>query len=214
MDHVDLYYLHRVDPEVPIEDSVGAMAELVEAGKVRAIGLSEAGPDTIRRGHAVHPIAALQTEYSLFTRDPERDLFPVTEELGITYVAYSPLSRGLLTGRIRAEDDVPAGDWRREVPRFQEPNLTANLSRLAPLERMAAERGVSVASIALAWILRRQPTAIPLVGMGRPEHVDRNLEALDVDLTDDDMAVIDEAFPVGATAGDRYPTRMMGALGI
>ncbi len=214
LDHVDLYYLHRVDPEVPIEESVGAMAEMVSAGKVRAIGLSEAGPDTIRRAHAVHPIAALQTEYSLFTREPERDLFPVTRELGIAYVAYSPLSRGLLTGRIRREDDVPADDWRREVPRFQEPNLSANLARLAPLEELAARHGVSLASIALAWILRAQPTAIPLVGMGRPENVDRNLEALTVELTDEDMAAIDAALPVGAIAGDRYPTRMMHALGI
>lgn len=213
LDHVDLYYLHRVDAQVPIEDSVGAMAELVHAGKVRAIGLSEAGPDTLRRAHAVHPIAALQTEYSLLQREPERDLFPVTRSLGITFVAYAPLHRGLLTGKIRTAADLPAGDWRASVPRFQGANLAANVARLEPLEEMAARKGVAVASVAPAWILRQGSDLIPLVGMGRPENVDRNLEATRVHLDDADLAALDVAFPVGCAAGNRYPDQAMAALG-
>jgi aryl-alcohol dehydrogenase-like predicted oxidoreductase len=213
LDHVDLYYLHRVDAEVPIEDSVGAMAEMVRAGKVRAIGLSEAGAGTIRRAHAVHPIAALQTEYSLLQREPERDLFPVTRALGITFVAYSPLHRGLLTGSIRSAADLPPGDWRGLVPRFQGENLAANVARLKPLEEMAQKKGVAVASVALAWILRQGADLVPLVGMGRPENVDRNLEALRVTLDEADLAALDAAFPIGCAAGDRYPAGAMGALG-
>ena len=212
LDHVDLYYLHRVDAEVPIEDSVGAMAEMVRAGKVRAIGLSEAGPGTIRRAHAIHPIAALQTEYSLLQREPERDLFPVTRSLGITFVAYSPLHRGLLTGKIRTAADLPPGDWRGSVPRFQGENLAANVARLKSLEEMAARKGVAVASVALAWILRQGRDLVPLVGMGRPENVDRNLEALDV-LVDAEDCALDDAFPIGSAAGLRYPESMTGSLG-
>lgn len=213
LDHVDLYYLHRVDAEVPIEDSVGAMADMVRAGKVRAIGLSEAGPGTIRRAHATHPIAALQTEYSLLQRDPERDLFPVTRALGITFVAYSPLHRGLLTGRIRTAADLPAGDWRGQVPRFQGENLAANVARLAPLEAMAARKGVSPSSIALAWILHQGADLVPLVGIGRPENVDRNLEATRVSLDAAELDALDAAFPVGCAAGDRYPPAAMASLG-
>jgi len=213
LDHVDLYYLHRVDAEVPIEDSVGAMAEMVRAGKVRAIGLSEAGPGTIRRAHATHPIAALQTEYSLLQRDPERDLFPVTRALGITFVAYSPLHRGLLTGRIRTAADLPAGDWRGQVPRFQGENLAANVARLAPLEAMAARKGVSPSSLALAWILHQGADLVPLVGIGRPENVDRNLEATRVSLDAAELDALDAAFPVGCAAGDRYPPAAMASLG-
>lgn len=213
LDHVDLYYLHRVDAEVPIEDSVGAMADLVRAGKVRAIGLSEAGPATIRRAHAVHPIAALQTEYSLLQREPERDLFALTRALGICFVAYSPLHRGLLTGRIRTPADLPVGDWRAQVPRFQGENLAANVARLAPLEAMAARKGVSPSSVALAWILHQGPDLVPLVGIGRPENVARNLEATRVSLDAADLATLDAAFPVGCAAGHRYPEGMMGALG-
>ncbi len=212
LDHIDLYYLHRVDAEVPIEESVGAMAEMVKAGKVRAIGLSEAGPGTIRRAHAVHPIAALQTEYSLLQRDPENDLFPVTRSLGITFVAYSPLHRGLLTGTIRTPADLKAGDWRSQVPRFQGENLAANVARLAPLEAMAAKKGVAISSIALAWILRKGDDLVPLVGMGRPENVDRNLEALRVSLDAADVAALDAAFPIGCAAGLRYPESMTGGL--
>ena len=212
LNHIDLYYLHRVDADVPIEESVGAMAEMVKAGKVRAIGLSEAGPDTIRRAHAVHPIAALQTEYSLLQRDPERDLFPVTRALGITFVAYSPLHRGLLTGSIRTAADLAANDWRAQVPRFQGANLAANVARLGPLEAIAKKKGASMSSVALAWILRKGDDLIPLVGMGRPENVDRNLETFRVSLDAADMAALDEAFPIGCAAGLRYPESMMASL--
>lgn len=213
LDHIDLYYLHRVDAEVPIEDTMGAMADFVRAGKVRAVGLSEAGPGTIRRAHAVHPVAALQTEYSLFERDPERSLFAVTRELGITFVAYSPLCRGLLSGRIRTPADLEAGDWRASVPRFQGENLTANVARLATLEALAAEKGVAMASVALAWLLHQGDDVVPLVGMGRPENVDRNLEATRVHLDAADLARLDAAFPVGCAAGDRYPPAAMASLG-
>ena len=213
LDHVDLYYLHRVDAEVPIEESVGAMADMVRAGKVRQIGLSEAGPGTIRRAHAVHPIAALQTEYSLLQRDPERELFPLTRSLGITFVAYSPLHRGLLTGKIRKEADLPKDDWRSSVPRFQGENLAANVGRLKPLEEMAARKGVAVAAVALAWILHQGKDLVPLVGMGRPENVDRNLEALRVSLDEADLAELDAAFPIGCAAGNRYPDQAMAAVG-
>jgi len=213
LEHVDLYYLHRVDAEVPIEDSVGAMAEMVRAGKIRSIGLSEAGPGTIRRAHAVHPIAALQTEYSLLQRDPERDLFPLTRSLGITFVAYSPLHRGLLTGKIRKATDLPTGDWRGSVPRFQGENLAANVARLKPLEEMAAKMGVAVASVALAWILHQGKDLVPLVGMGRAENVDRNLEAMRVSLGEADLAVLDAAFPIGCATGNRYPDQAMVSVG-
>ena len=209
LDHIDLYYLHRVDAEVPIEESVGAMAEMVKAGKIRAIGLSEAGPATIRRAHATHPIAALQTEYSLLQRDPERDLFPVTR----AFVAYSPLHRGLLTGKIRTPADLAAGDWRGNVPRFQGDNLAANVARLKPLEELAAKKGVATASVALAWILRKGDDLVPLVGMGRPENVDRNLEAVRVPLDEADVAALDAAFPIGCAAGLRYPEGMTASLG-
>lgn len=213
LDHIDLYYLHRVDPEVPIEDTMGAMADFVRAGKVRAVGLSEAGPGTIRRAHRVHPVAALQTEYSLLEREPERSLFAVTRELGITFVAYSPLCRGLLTGRIRTPADLDPGDWRATVPRFQGENLAANVARLAALESIAAEKGVAMASVALAWLLHQGGDVVPLVGMGRPENVDRNLEATRVRLDDRDLARLDAAFPVGCAAGARYPEAAMAALG-
>jgi aryl-alcohol dehydrogenase-like predicted oxidoreductase len=213
LDHIDLYYLHRVDAEVPIEDSVGAMADMVRAGKIRAIGLSEAGPNTIRRAAKVHPIAALQTEYSLLQRDPERDLFAITRELGITFVAYSPLHRGLLTGTIRTAADLPAGDWRAQVPRFQGENLAANVARLRALDEIAAKKGVAVASVALAWMLRQGDDIVPLVGMGRPSNVDRNLEALRVQLDDTDLAALDAAFPIGCAAGDRYPEAGMASVG-
>ncbi|MBL8921728.1 MAG: aldo/keto reductase [Myxococcaceae bacterium] len=213
LDYVDLYYLHRVDAEVAIEDSVGAMAEMVRAGKVRAIGLSEAGPETIRRAHATHPIAALQTEYSLLQREPEFELFPLTRSLGITFVAYSPLHRGLLTGRIRTPADIPDGDWRGKVPRFQGANLAANVARLAPLEAMATKKGVSMSSVALAWILRKSENVVPLVGMGRPENVDRNLEAMRVRLDEAEVTALDAAFPVGCAAGLRYPEEAMASLG-
>jgi aryl-alcohol dehydrogenase-like predicted oxidoreductase len=212
VDHVDLYILHRVDADVPIEESVGAMADLVAEGKVRAIGLSEAAPDTIRRAHAVHPIAALQTEYSLLRREPELELLPTLRELRVALVAYSPLARGLLTGHIRATDDLSLRDWRRQVPRFQGGHLQRNLALLAPFEDMAIARGITMATLALAWVLAQGEDVIPLVGMGRPEHVDRNLDALDVDLDEADLAAIDAAVPIGAAAGDRYPPEHLASL--
>jgi aryl-alcohol dehydrogenase-like predicted oxidoreductase len=212
LDYVDLYYLHRVDQGVPIEESAGAMADLIAAGKVRAYGLSEAAADNIRTAHAVHPVAALQTEYSLLERDPEVDLLPVTRELGIAFVAYSPLSRGLLTGTIRREDDLDVSDWRRDVPRFQGDNLAHNVALLAPLEQLAASMDTTPAAVAIAWLLGRGDDVIPLVGMGRPSSVDRALEAMDVRLTPDDLAALDTAFPIGAAAGTRYPEEMMSRV--
>ncbi len=213
MDHVDLYYLHRVDAEVPIEESVGAMADLVQAGKVRAIGLSEAGPDTIRRAQAVHPIAALQTEYSLLWREPERQLLPLVRELGITFVAYSPLARGLLTGRVRTSGDLDPSDWRRRVPRMQGENLDRNLELIGPLDDLARQKGATLAALAVAWVLAQGDDVIPLIGMARVSSVERNLPALDVELTGEDLARIDEVLPPGAAAGDRYPPEFMAGLG-
>jgi aryl-alcohol dehydrogenase-like predicted oxidoreductase len=212
VDAVDLYYLHLVDAQVPIEESVGAMAELVAAGKVRTVGLSEAAPETIRRAHAVHPIAALQTELSLLHREPERETLPVLRELGIAFVAYSPLCRGLLAGRIRGAGDLGEDDWRRQVPRFQDENLERNVALLGPLEEIARARGVSPATIAIAWVLGLGDEVVPLVGTGRAEHVERNLEALEVRLDADELARLDEAFPIDAAAGDRYPPDYMASL--
>lgn len=214
VDHVDVYYLHRVDAEVPIEESVGAMAGLVERGLVRHVGLSEAGPETIRRAHAVHPIAALQSEYSLLQRDPERDVIPVLRELGIAYVAYSPLSRGLLAGRIRTPDDLDPDDWRRQVPRFQGENLARNLEVVNGLAAIAAEKGVALSTLALAWVLARGDDMIPLVGTSRADHVADNLAALEVELSDADLAAIDAVAPPGSASGNRYPDSYMPRLGL
>jgi aryl-alcohol dehydrogenase-like predicted oxidoreductase len=213
IDHVDLYYLHRVDAQVPIEESVGAMAGLVAAGKVRHVGLSEPGAQTLRRAHAVHPVAAVQSEYSLLHREPEAEVLPLARELGIAYVAYSPLSRGLLTGRIRRPDDLSPGDWRRQVPRFQAENLPRNVEVVERLEAIASARGVGLPALALAWVLAQGDEVIPLIGTSRADHVERSLEALAVDLSPDDLAAIDAAAPVGAAAGDRYPSSMMASLG-
>ena len=214
VDHVDVYYLHRVDAEVPIEESVGAMAELVAAGKTRHVGLSEAGAQTLRRAHAVHPIAALQSEYSLLQREPEAEILPVARELGVAYVAYSPLSRGLLTGRIRRPDDLSPDDWRRQVPRFQDGNLERNLEVVGRLEPIAAGVGVTLPTLALAWLLAQGADVIPLVGSSRADHVERNLEALGVELSPGDLAAIDAAAPAGAASGDRYPSSYMPRLGL
>jgi len=212
VERIDLLSLHRVDAGVPIEESAGAMADLIAAGKIASYGLSEAAPETIRRAHAVHPVAALQTEYSLLQREPERELLPVTRELGIAFVAYSPLARGLLTGRIRSEEDLAADDWRRQVPRFQGANLRHNVALLAPVEEVARRRGVGLGTLALAWMLARHDHVIPLVGMSRPENVDRNAEALSLDLSEDEVAAIDAAVPADAPAGERYPPAYMGSL--
>ena len=204
-DVIDLYYLHRVDPKVPIEDTVGAMAELVGAGKVRHIGLSEASAPTLRRAQAVHPLAALQTEYSLWTRDVEREILPACRELGIGFVAYSPLGRGFLTGAITSRDDLPEGDWRRSHPRFQEGNLERNLRIAQRIGELAAARGVTSAQLALAWVMSRGKTVVPIPGTRRVAHLEDNVAALDFALTGDELTALEEVAPVGVAAGDRYP---------
>ena len=213
LDHIDLYYQHRVDPLVPIEDTVGAMAELVEAGKVRYLGLSEAGPATIRRAHAVHPITAVQSEYSLWTRDPEPEVLPVLRELGIGLVAYSPLGRGFLTGAIRSRDDLAEDDWRRQNPRFSEENFAANLHLVDKVREIAGRRGVTPAQLALAWVLGAGPDVVPIPGTTNPRRLEENLAALSIGLTDDERAELDVIAPPGVAVGDRYPSAMMSSLG-
>ena len=204
IDTIDLYYQHRVDRSTPIEDTVGAMAELVRAGKVRCIGLSEASPATIRRAHAVHPITALQTEYSLWSREPEQELFPLVRELGIGFVSYSPLGRGFLTGRFRSFDDLPADDSRRLMPRFQGENFKRNLDLVARVGKMAQDKRCTPAQLALAWVLARGDDIVPIPGTKQRTLLDENIGALDVRLTAQDMARIDAVFAVGAATGDRY----------
>ena len=214
VDHIDLYYQHRVDPRVPIEETVGAMADLVRQGKVRYLGLSEAGPETIRRAHAVHPIAALQSEYSLWTRDPEGEVLGTCRALGIGFVAYSPLGRGFLTGRIRRPEDLAPGDVRRTHPRFAEENLARNLALADRVRELAAQKGCTPAQLALAWLLHQGPDVVPLFGTRGRTHLDENLGALDVSLTPEELRAIGEAFPPGAAAGDRYPPAGMRAVGL
>jgi aryl-alcohol dehydrogenase-like predicted oxidoreductase len=203
-DVIDLYYLHRVDPDVPIEDTVGAMAELVESGKVRFLGLSEAAPQTIRRAHAVAPIAALQTEFSLLSREPERELFPLSSELGISFVAYAPLARGLLTGRYITPDSLPQDDYRRGTPRFRDGNLSHNMCLLTTLRRVASRRGATTAQIAMAWARQRLPNGITVVGTTRTAHLMENLSAFQLVLVTDEVAELDDAFPIGVARGERY----------
>src|SRR3954449_10794774 len=206
VDHIDLYYQHRVDRTVPIEDTVGAMAGLVEAGKVRHLGMSEAAPETLRRGHATHPIAALQTEYSLWTRDPEdNDVLATCRELGIGFVAYSPLGRGFLTGEIRSIDDLEEGDFRRHGPRFQGENFQRNLDLVDKVREIASEKGCTPGQLALAWLLARRDDIVPIPGTKRVRYLEENLGAVDVQLNADDLRRIDEVAPAGAPAGDRYP---------
>jgi aryl-alcohol dehydrogenase-like predicted oxidoreductase len=205
VDHVDLYYQHRVDPGTPIEDTVGAMAELVREGKVRYLGLSEAAPDTIRRAHAVHPISALQTEYSLWSRDPEDEVLPTVRELGIGFVAYSPLGRGFLSGRFQSPDDLEEGDFRRRNPRFQGENFQRNLELVERVREIAEERNATPAKLALDWVLAQGEDIVPIPGTKRRERLEENVAALDVELTSADLERIEAAFPKGATAGDRYP---------
>ena len=205
VDVIDLYYQHRVDRSVPIEETVGAMAELVRAGKVRFLGLSEARPETIRRAHAVHPISALQTEFSLWSRDVEARILPTVRELGIGFVAYSPLGRGFLAGRFRTEEDVRgARDYRSRHPRFQGDNFRSNRGILERLEGIAAAKGVTPAQLALAWVLRQGPDVVPIPGTKRVGYLEENVAAVDVELTADDLRRLDSAAPVGLTAGDRY----------
>lgn len=205
VDHVDLYYQHRVDPDTPIEETVGAMAELVQAGKVRYLGLSEARPETIRRAHAVHPISALQTEYSLWSRDPEAEILPTLRELGIGFVPYSPLGRGFLTGAIRSPDDLEAGDFRRHNPRFAGAALEQNLALVARVREIAEEKGVTAGQLALAWVLAQGDDVVPIPGTKRRRYLEENVAATAIELSADDLARIDAAAPVGAAAGDRYP---------
>ena len=205
VDHIDLYYQHRVDTDTPIEETVGAMKELVEAGKVRHLGLSEAAPATIRRAHAVHPITALQTEYSLWTRDPEDQVLPTVRELGIGFVAYSPLGRGFLSGQFRTVDDIPEDDSRRNWPRFQGDNFQRNLELVAQVEEIAEEKDVTPSQLALAWVLARGDDIVPIPGTKRVRYLEQNAGALEVELSDDDLERLEEAFPQGVAAGDRYP---------
>jgi aryl-alcohol dehydrogenase-like predicted oxidoreductase len=210
VDHIDLYYQHRVDPSVPIEETVGAMAELASAGKILHLGLSEASPETIRRAHAVHPITALQTEYSLWTRDLEERILPTIRELGIGLVAYSPLGRGFLTGTINSVETLDQHDFRRIAPRFQQ--LEANRGFVDALAELAADRHATPAQIALAWVLAQGPDIVPIPGTTKPQRVEENVAAAELVLTAEELARLDAAAPVGTAVGDRYPESMMGAL--
>jgi aryl-alcohol dehydrogenase-like predicted oxidoreductase len=205
VDHIDLYYQHRSDGNVPIEETVGAMAELVAEGKVRFLGLSEASAETLRRATAVHPIAALQSEWSLWSRDIEGDVVDTARELGIGIVAYSPLGRGFLTGQIIAPDDFPEGDFRGGLPRFQGENFAHNLELVDKVRSMAADKGCTPGQLALAWVLAQGDDVVPIPGTKRRTYLEENIAALDVQLTDADVQAIDAVFPVGAGAGDRYP---------
>jgi aryl-alcohol dehydrogenase-like predicted oxidoreductase len=204
VDQIDLYYQHRVDKTVPIEETVGAMAALVEEGKVRYLGLSEASPETIRRAGEVHPISALQTEYSLWSRDPEDEILPTVRELGIGFVAYSPLGRGFLSGRWRSPDDLPADDFRRNHPRFQGENFQRNLELVERVNEIAQEKGVKPGQLALAWVLAQGKDIVPIPGTKRREYLEENVAATEIELTPEDLARLDEAAPRGVTSGDRY----------
>jgi aryl-alcohol dehydrogenase-like predicted oxidoreductase len=212
LDVFDLYYQHRVDPDVPIEETVGAMAELVKEGKVKYLGLSEAAPATIRRAHAVHPISALQTEYSLFSRDPEDELLPTVRELGIGFVPYSPLGRGFLTGQFKTPEDVPADDYRRNAPRFQGEAFARNLALVTEIEAIAADKRCTPAQLALAWVLAQGDDIVPIPGTKRRTYLEDNLGALDVVLTEEDLQRIDTVLPPGAAMGTRYAAPQMAAV--
>jgi aryl-alcohol dehydrogenase-like predicted oxidoreductase len=212
VDHIDLYYLHRVDPQTPIEETVGAMAELVKQGKVKSIGLSEASPATIRRALRVHPVAAIQTEYSLFSREPEDELLPLLRAEGIALVAYSPLGRGFLGGRFRKPDDLGADDWRRGNPRFQGENFNRNLQLADHVVSLAADKGCTPAQLALAWLLSRYDNVIPIPGTSSVKRLEENVAAMDVVLTPAELAQIEKIAPPGVAAGDRYPGVMQRLL--
>ena len=214
VDTIDLYYQHRVDRSVPIEETVGAMAALVRDGKVRYLGLSEASPATVRRAHQVHPISALQTEYSLWSRDPEADILPTCRELGIGFVAYSPLGRGFLTGRFRRVEDLPADDWRRNNPRFQGENFQRNLDLVRSIEEMARAKSCTPAQLALAWLLSRGKDIVPIPGTKQRARLEENARALDVRLTPEELKRIDAVAPIGAAAGDRYAGAGMKAVNV
>ena len=211
---IDLYYQHRVDPGVPIEETVGAMARLKEEGKIRFLGLSEAGAQTIRTAHAVHPITAIQTELSLWSRDAETDILPTVRELGIGFVAYSPLGRGFLTGQIKSPSDLAEDDWRRTVPRFSAENFGKNLELVGEVERLAADESCTAAQLALAWVLARSDDIVPIPGTKRVRYLDDNIGALDVRLSDDDLARLDAILPPGAAAGERNTEAAMATVNL
>ena len=212
VDHIDLYYQHRVDPDVPVEETWGAMKELVEAGKVRYLGISEAAPQTIRRAHAVHPVTALQSEYSLWSRDPEDALLPTLRELGIGFVPYSPLGRGFLTGQIQSPDDFADDDFRRTSPRFQGENFDRNLELVGRVRTLAEEKGVTPGQLALAWLLAQGDDIVPIPGTKRRAYLEENVGAADLELTDEDLRRIDEVAPAGVAAGERYDAVNMQAV--
>jgi len=212
VDTIDLYYQHRVDPQTPIEETVGAMAELVKQGKVRYLGLSEASPQTLRRAVRVHPIAALQTEYSLWTRDPEAEILATCRELGIGFVAYSPLGRGFLTGQFKRFEDLPADDYRRSSPRFQGENFQKNLDLVHRVDEIAREKGCQPSQLALAWVLAQGNDIVPIPGTKRRKYLEENVGALNVKLSQEDLRRIDEVFPPEAAAGARYPEHMMALV--
>ncbi len=209
VDHIDLYYQHRVDPDVPIEDTVGAMAQLVDAGKVRCVGLSEAGAQTIRRANEVHPIAALQTEYSLWSRDPEDEILATTRELGVGFVAYSPLGRGFLSGRYRKLEDLAEDDWRRMMPRFQGDNFAKNLELVDRVKEIAEQKSVSAAQLALAWVSAQGEDVVSIPGTTKIENLEQNVAAAEITLSGEELARIDEVAPKGAAVGLRYPEQSM-----
>ena len=204
LDYIDLYYQHRVDPNVPIEETVGAMAELVQAGKIRYLGLSEAEPDIIRRAQAVHPISALQTEYSLWSREPEKEILATTHELGISFVSYSPLGRGFLTGQIRRFEDLAEDDWRRTNPRFQRENLKRNLVLVERINGIAKDKNITLAQIALAWVLAQGEDIVTIPGTKHRTYLEQNLGALDVTLSEEDLEFINDALPMNSASGTRY----------
>ncbi|MDD2853698.1 MAG: aldo/keto reductase [Desulfuromonadaceae bacterium] len=212
VDHIDLYYQHRVDPEVPIEETVGAMADLVAAGKVCYIGLSEASTQTIRRAHAIHRISALQSEYSLWSRDPEDEVLPTLRELGIGFVAYSPLGRGFLTGQIKSPDDFSADDYRRNSPRFQGDNFTKNLELVEQITAIAERKGITPGQLALAWVLAQGDDIVPIPGTKHRKYLDENISAGTANISEVEMSEIAEALPKGAAAGGRYPEAMMAFI--
>jgi aryl-alcohol dehydrogenase-like predicted oxidoreductase len=212
VDHIDLYYQHRVDPDTPIEETVGAMAQLVKEGKVRYLGLSEASPETLRRAVKVHPISALQTEYSLWSRDPEREILPTCRQLGIGFVAYSPLGRGFLTGQFRRFEDLPAADYRRNTPRFQGENFQRNLDLVHRVEEIAKEKRCQPSQLALAWVMAQGNDIVPIPGTKRRKYLEENVGAVDIRLTKKDLSRIDEVFPLDAAAGKRYPDHMMALV--
>jgi aryl-alcohol dehydrogenase-like predicted oxidoreductase len=212
VDHIDLYYQHRVDPETPVEETWGAMKELVEAGKVRFLGISEAAPETIRRAHSVHPVSALQTEYSLWSRDVEDEILPTARELGIGFVPYSPLGRGFLTGRITSPEDFEEDDFRRNAPRFQGENFQKNLDLVDRVREIAQEKDVTAGQLALAWLLYKGEDVVPIPGTKRREYLEENAAAADVELTGEDLRRIEEVAPAGAAAGERYDEAGMGSV--